>query len=66
MDTFKRKAQRHIHYLQIIMFITISVMYESKFLNQSQTMAIIFIIMFNIAFVQNMLNNFVGIQNTNN
>jgi len=59
MYNFKREAQRHINYLQVIMFITIIVMYESKFLNQLQTMVVIFIILFNIAFVQNMLNNFI-------
>jgi hypothetical protein len=62
---FKRKAQRHINYLQVIMFITIIIMYESKFLNQLQTMAVIFIILFNIAFVQNMLNNFIVVTSTN-
>lgn len=63
INTFKRKAQKHINYLQIIMFITIIIMYESKFLNQGQTMVVIFIILFNIAFIQNMLNNFIEISN---
>ena len=65
INNFKRKAQRHINYLQVIRFITIVVMYESKFLNQLQTMAVIFIILFNIAFVQNMLNNFIVVTSTN-
>lgn len=66
INNFKSKAQKHIYYLQIIMFILISIMYEFKFLNQSQTMVVIFIILFNIAFVQNMLNNFIIIQNERN
>jgi hypothetical protein len=59
LSTFKKKAQRHIYYLQMIMFAFMVILYEFKFVNQSQALIIIFIILFNIAFTQNMLNNFI-------
>ena len=58
LSTFKKKAQQHIYYLQMIMFAFMVILYEFKFVNQSQVLIIIFIILFNIAFTQNMLNNF--------
>ena len=58
LSTFKKKAQQHIYYLQLIMFAFMVILYEFKFVNQSQALIIIFIILFNIAFTQNMLNNF--------
>jgi len=61
---FKKKAQQHIYYLQMIMFVFMVILYEFKFVNQSQALIIIFIILFNIAFTQNMLNNFISM-NTN-
>ena len=59
LSNFKKKAQKHIYYLQMIMCAFMVILYEFKFVNQSQALIIIFIILFNIAFTQNMLNNFI-------
>jgi hypothetical protein len=56
---FKFKAQRHIYYLEAIMILIMGILYEFKFLNHLQSIVIVFIILFNIAFTQNMLNNLV-------
>ena len=66
LSTFKKKAQQHIYYLQAIMFAFMVILYEFKFVNQSQALIIIFIILFNIAFTQNMLNNFIQSNQTTN
>ena len=36
-----------------------AILYEFKFLSQLQSIVVVFIILFNIAFTQNMLNNLV-------
>ena len=56
---FKFKAQRHIYYLEAIMILFMAILYEFKFLSQLQSIVVVFIILFNIAFTQNMLNNLV-------
>ena len=56
---FKFKAQKHIYYLEIVMCFFMFVLYEFKFVDRFQSVIIIFIMLFNIAFVQNMLNNLV-------
>ena len=56
---FKIKAQRHIYYLEAIMILIMSILYEFKFLSQIQSIVVVFIILFSIAFTQNMLNNLV-------
>jgi len=56
---FKIKAQRHIYYLEAIMILFMGILYEFKFLSQFQSIVVVFIILFNIAFTQNMLNNLV-------
>jgi hypothetical protein len=63
---FKIKAQRHIYYLEAIMFLFMGILYEFKFLSQFQSIVVVFIVLFNIAFTQNMLNNLVcdNIENT--
>ena len=66
LTNFKKKEQQHIYYLQAIMFAFIVILYEFKFVNQSQALIIIFIILFNIAFTQNMLNNFIQSNQTTN
>ena len=62
---FKIKAQKHIYYLEAIMFVIMAILYEFKFLSQLQSIIVIFIILFNIAFTQNMLNNLI-LDNTEN
>ena len=52
---FKIKAQRHIYYLEAIMILIMSILYEFKFLSQIQSIVVVFIILFSIAFTQNML-----------
>ena len=63
---FKIKAQRHIYYLEAIMILFMGILYEFKFLSQFQSIVVVFIVLFNIAFTQNMLNNLVcdNIENT--
>jgi len=55
--TFITKANLHIYYLKIIMMFIIFFLYETKFYNNIQTFVTSFIILFNIAFTQNMINN---------
>lgn len=62
---FKIKGQKHIYYLEAIMFVIMAILYEFKFLSQLQSIIVIFIILFNIAFTQNMLNNLI-LDNTEN
>ena len=47
------------------MFVIMAILYEFKFLSQLQSIIVIFIILFNIAFTQNMLNNLI-LDNTEN
>jgi hypothetical protein len=54
---FITKANLHVYYLKLIMIFIIFVLYETKFYNNIQTCVTSFIILFNIAFVQNMINN---------
>ena len=56
---FKNKAFKHIYYLKIIMFIFTCILYEFKVFDKLQLTILIFIILFNLAFTQNMLNNLV-------
>jgi len=55
--TFITKANLHIYYLKLIMIFTIFLLYETGFYNNTQTVVTSFIILFNIAFTQNMINN---------
>ena len=54
---FVNKANLHLYYLKIIMIVTILFLYEIKFYNNIQIFITTFIVLFNIAFTQNMINN---------
>lgn len=56
---FKNKATKHIYYLKITMFISTALLYELKVFSQLQLVILVFIILFNLAFIQNMLSNLV-------
>ena len=60
-----KKAKRHIYYLKILMFVLMCILYEFELLNKFQSMIVVFIILFNISFTQNMLNNII-FNNTEN
>ena len=60
-----KKATRHSYYLKILMFVLMCILYEFELLNKFQSMIVVFIILFNIAFTQNMLNNII-FNNTEN
>ena len=57
LKNFKKNAQKHVHYLKILMFIIIIILSELKIFTNYQIIYISFIIIFNIAFSQNLLNN---------
>ena len=57
MKIFKKKAQSHIKYLKILMFIIVIILNEMKIFTNYQLLYLSFIIIFNIAFSQNLLNN---------
>ena len=54
---FVNKANLHLYYLKLIMIVTILFLYEIKFYNNIQIIITTFIVLFNIAFTQNMINN---------
>ena len=55
---YKKKANRHIHYLKVLFFIVFIVLGEIDFYEtQTQYAITVFIVIFNIAFIQNMINN---------
>jgi hypothetical protein len=56
---FKNKANKHIYYLKIIMFIFTAILYEFEVFSKVQLAILVFIILFNLAFIQNMLCNLV-------
>ena len=56
-NQFITKANLHLYYLKIIMLFIIFFLYEIKFYNNIQIIITSFIILFNIAFTQNMINN---------
>jgi hypothetical protein len=56
---FKKKAFKHIYYLKLIMFIFTAILYEFKIFSKVQLAILVFIILFNLAFIQNMLCNLV-------
>ena len=51
------KANKHIYYLKFIMFIFLYFFYEYNFFNKINFSITCFLILFNIAFTQNMINN---------
>jgi hypothetical protein len=60
---FKNKACKHINYLKLLMFITIIFLSDIKFFDTKQAFCTGFLILFNIAFSQNIINNFPKIIN---
>lgn len=63
MRIFKKKAQTHIKYLKFLMFIIVIILNELKIFTNYQILYLSFIIIFNIAFSQNLLNNIPKIKN---
>lgn len=57
IKNFKTDAQKHIKYLQIILFICMLYLLDIKFFDHIQFCCVTFIILFQLAFTQNMLNN---------
>lgn len=55
--SFITKANLHLYYLKIIMILVIILLYEIKFYNNLQIIVTSFIIIFNITFTQNLINN---------
>lgn len=64
LKKFLKKAFQHIFYLKIIMFLIFIILVDYKFYSEQQLFGVIFIILFNIAFVQNMMNNLSSLINT--
>ena len=60
---FKNKANRHINYLKILMFITMIFLIEINFFNTKQSFCVSFLLLFNLAFSQNIINNVPKITN---
>lgn len=54
---YKRTAKIHIYYLKLLMFITLCILYEFNYFNIKNFIIISFLIIFNIAFTENMLFN---------
>jgi hypothetical protein len=55
---YKKKANRHIYYLKVLLFVVFIVLGEiNLYETQTQYATTVFITIFNIAFTQNMLNN---------
>ena len=54
---YTSKANKHIYYLKFIMFILLCIFYEYDFFNKTNFTITCFLILFNIAFTQNMINN---------
>jgi hypothetical protein len=63
MRIFKKKAQIHIKYLKFLMFIIVIILNELKIFTNYQILYLSFIIIFNIAFSQNLINNIPKIKN---
>jgi hypothetical protein len=64
LKKFLKKAFQHIFYLKIIMFLIFIILVDYKLYSEQQLFGVIFIILFNIAFVQNMMNNLSSLINT--
>jgi hypothetical protein len=65
LKTFISKALRHLYYLKIIMFFLVLIFIEFKFFTQKQLFIISFIILFNIAFTQNTIQNLKSLKTIN-
>lgn len=63
LKNFKVKAQKHINYLKILMFVIVAILNEINSFTNQQLFYISFIIIFNIAFSQNLLNSVPKIKN---
>ena len=57
MKIFNQKAKKHVNYLTILMFFSMIYLNEIKFLNNSQFLFVLFVVMFHITFTKNMLLN---------
>ena len=57
IKNFIKKANTHINYLKIIMFFMMIIFNEYKIFTTYQSLIVSFIIIFNIAFAQNIVNN---------
>ena len=57
LKKFVKKAFQHIFYLKMIMFVLFLVMLEYNFYTEQQLFWVTFVVLFNIAFIQNMVNN---------
>ena len=57
LKKFVKKAFQHILYLKMIMFVLFLVMLEYNFYTEQQLFWVTFVVLFNIAFIQNMVNN---------
>lgn len=56
---YKNKAKRHIYYLKCIMFISVCFLWEFNIFKDKSFYITSFLILFNIAFIQNMLSNLI-------
>ena len=63
IKNFKNKVNKHINYLKILMFIVIVYLSEINFFNGKQVFCVSFLLLFNIAFSQNIINNVPKIKN---
>jgi len=59
LDRYRAKGQKHIYYLESLLVIIMSILFEIKFFNEYQFGLVSFLILFTIAFLQNMLNNLI-------
>ncbi len=57
LKKFRKDAFRHLKYLKVILFILMLYLYDNKYYDVTQFWITVFIILFQLAFVQNMLNN---------
>ena len=65
LKTFIIKALKHLYYLKLIMFFLILIFIEFKFFTQKQLFFVVFIILFNIAFIQNTIQNLKSLKTIN-
>ena len=63
IKNFKNKANTHINYLKILMFISMIFLTEMNLFNNKQSICVSFLLLFNIAFSQNIINNIPKISN---
>ena len=57
IQNFQFDAQKHLKYLKIILFIFMLYLLDIKFFDNMQFGCVSFIILFQLSFIQNMLNN---------